>query len=251
MNIILENITFGYSASDIKIFENTDISIPDNSFTSILGRNGSGKSTLLKLIAGYISPHAGRVYWDHLPLESIPISQRATRAGFLPQQFHLQFHFTVEEFVLTGRSPYIFSQPSPRDKEITLHTLHTVGITHLKKRSMLTLSGGETQLVRLARILNQGAKTIFLDEPINHLDVYYSHTVMKLMNTLIDQGHTIISILHDINMASEYCSNFIIIDKNKMLHHLSALDSTIISAAYDMKFDSSIIDGIKYFRIKN
>ena len=157
--ISISSLSFGYTKNII--LENIFAQIPYGSFTVIMGRNGSGKSTLLKLISGLLQlPSDGDIYIDNKMLGTLSNRKKAHLIGFLGQQHRAIFPFTVEEVVMTGRAAFIGIVPKLSDKFVVEESIEKAGISHLKKRFYTDLSGGEQQLVMIARLLAQQPKNI-------------------------------------------------------------------------------------------
>lgn len=146
----------------------------------LFGPNGAGKTTLLKCIGGLIHPQKGDVFFDGISLLSLPLSERAKNVAYLPQFPSVPFSYKVKDVVLMGRAPYyrIFSCPGKEDEKLCINVLEDLGCGHLMDRDILTLSGGERELVYLARSLVQEASILLLDEPTSHLD--FGHASMVI-----------------------------------------------------------------------
>jgi iron complex transport system ATP-binding protein len=202
MGVIIRDLSFSYASQPV--LKEVDLEIREGIFTVILGRNGSGKSTLLKLIAGMLTPERGRIEVMGKDVEKIAMSERANLVGYLSQFHQPVLHFTVEEVVLTGRASYVFPLPKRRDREIALEAIRKVGIEDLRKRPYNELSGGERQLVMIARVLAQEPKVILLDEPVSHLDLANQTRFLNLVKKLAAGGMTVLAVLHDPNAAFSY-----------------------------------------------
>jgi iron complex transport system ATP-binding protein len=207
MGVTIQNLSFGYSGQPV--LREVNLEIREGVFTVILGKNGSGKSTLLKLIAGMLIPEEGRIEVMGKDVDALPMSERAKLLGYLSQFHQPVFPFTVEEVVLTGRASYVFSLPKPLDREIALEAIRRVGIENLRKRFYNELSGGERQLVMIARVLAQEPKVILLDEPVSHLDLANQTKFLRLIKNLVAGGITVLAVLHDPNVAFSYGEEFL------------------------------------------
>ena len=165
---------------------------------SILGPNGAGKSTLLACVAGLFPLKQGNVFLSGISLSEMKPSNIAKIIGFVPQTHTPAFDFTVEEFVLLGRSPHIgmIGAPSPGDREIALEALHEMGIENLRDRYYTRVSGGERQLVMIARALAQQPRILLLDEPTAHLDYGNQLIMVKRVEKLVGHGYSIIMTTH-------------------------------------------------------
>lgn len=219
------------------ILEGIDLTIEAGHFSVVLGKNGCGKSTLLRLIAGFEPLTTGRVCLFGRPLAAMPARQRAELLGFMAQQHRAVFPFTVTDVVLTGRAGRIRFNPGEEDSKAAAAALERIGIAHLAKRLFPELSGGEQQLVMLARVLAQQPRIILLDEPINHLDLAYQARVMNLLRSLCDDGYTVVAILHDPNLATLYADRLICLSQGRVFADSGsggALALATLEAVYGM-----------------
>jgi iron complex transport system ATP-binding protein len=211
--IKIKNLNFSYEEKNSVIF-GVDLTIYKDLFTVILGQNGSGKSTLLKCMSGILSYHSGSIAIKGKELKNLSVKERAKLIGYLPQQHKPVFPFSVFEVVLTGRVSYIRQVPSKHDEAEANKAIHTVGIEHLKDRIYSELSGGEQQLVMIARILAQKPEILLLDEPISHLDYNNQIMVISMLKKLVARGMTVIAVLHDPNMAFLCGDEFIYVHRS-------------------------------------
>jgi iron complex transport system ATP-binding protein len=202
LEVEVEKLSFSYG--EAPVLQDVNLSVPQGKFMVILGKNGSGKSTLLKLIAGMLTPQGGRIRIRGKDLGKIGMAERAKMVGYLSQFHQPVFPFTVEEVVLTGRASYIFSMPKPEDRARGLEAIQRVGIEDLRERPYNELSGGERQLVMIARVLAQEPRIILLDEPISHLDLANQTKFLTLIKKLVTSGMTVLAVLHDPNTAFLY-----------------------------------------------
>lgn len=163
----------------------------------ILGRNGSGKSTLLRLMAGLLKPSGGEVVINDRTLTTLSIRQRAETMAFLPQHHRAVFPFCVKDVVLTGRSAASRFRPDAQDQSIAADAMALTGIIHLSDRDYTSLSGGEQQLVMLARILAQQPSILLLDEPTTGLDLSNQSRMLSLLKSLAQKDLCVVAVLHD------------------------------------------------------
>ena len=208
-------MSFAYDKSSV--LEDINIDILQDRFTVILGRNGSGKSTLLKIIAGLVTHTNGTVKIENKELYKLSNTERARLIGFLPQFHKPVFPFTVTDVVLTGRSGFSSLLPSEQDKQIALNAIERIEIMHLKDRAYTELSGGEQQLVMIARVLAQNPKIILLDEPTTHLDLFFQTHVLKILKSLTQEGFTIVAVMHDPNMAFLFGDDFLFVKEKHII----------------------------------
>jgi iron complex transport system ATP-binding protein len=187
-----------------KILHDISFQLKPGSFAGLVGPNGSGKSSFLKCLYRALYPQAGFIYFEGKPLPSLNLKQTARKMGVVIQEHNTDFDFTVFDLVLMGRTPHHqpWERDSDEDYQIVEKSLNQVGISSLKNRIFSTLSGGEKQLVLIARALAQQAVLLILDEPTNHLDIYYQLEILQLVHSL---PITKLAALHDLNMAAQFC----------------------------------------------
>jgi iron complex transport system ATP-binding protein len=210
----VEHVCFSHP-SDFSL-EDVTLHVPAGKLSILLGKNGSGKSTLLHLMAGLHKPTAGRIEVLGRDLAGLSTAARAQIIGYLPQFHSPVFPYTVEEVVLTGRAPYVFTVPKAKDREKAEQALITVGMHDLRDRPYTELSGGERQLVMMARVLAQEPKVILLDEPISHLDLSNQSRLLHLLKQLVGEGITVLAVLHDPNVAFSYGDVFFFMKEGRM-----------------------------------
>lgn len=212
--IEIKDLSFGYR--DLDILTGVSATIFKNAFTVILGQNGSGKSTLLRLIAGLLPFSDGRIRVCGKDIKGLGPRERAKTIGFLAQKHKPVFPFTVEDVVLTGRSAHIGVVPKKQDRLAAAAAMERAGIGHLKKRLYTELSGGEQQLVMIARALAQEPSVLLLDEPISHLDYNNQLKIIKLLRQLAKEGIAVVAVLHDPNMAFLFGDRFLFVHEGKL-----------------------------------
>jgi iron complex transport system ATP-binding protein len=186
-----------------EILDALDLDVYRGEVLSILGPNGCGKTTLLRCIAGALAPSAGSVQIGGDEVVSLAPPVRARRIGVLFQDHAPSFPFSAGDVVLMGRAPHLgfFGFPGSRDRALADAALERVGLLHLKDRPYTQISGGERQLVLLARILVQEPDVILLDEPTAHLDVRNQVLTLRTVRALAREGLTMIMTTHDPNHA--------------------------------------------------
>jgi iron complex transport system ATP-binding protein len=201
MTLAGHDLGIGYS--DRVVGRGLDVGLNEGEVLALLGPNGGGKTTLLKTLLGILAPLAGAVLIDERPLASYSASERARRIAYVPQSHVPSFAFTVETVVLMGRTAHgnLFSAPSAADRAVAQRTLERFGIAHLGARPYTMISGGERQLVLLARALAQEPRFIVLDEPTASLDFGNQGKVLREMRALAAAGHGVLFTTHDPNHA--------------------------------------------------
>src|SRR5579863_9160837 len=194
-------LTIGYS--DHVVGHGLDVALTTGEVLALLGPNGGGKTTLLKTLLGLLAPRAGEVRLGERSLSEYSNQERARLVAYVPQFHAVTFAFTVETIVLMGRTAHgnLFSRPSAADRDIAERMLERFGIAHLRERPYTMISGGERQLVLLARALAQEPQFIVLDEPTASLDFGNQGKVMQEIRTLGRSGHGVLFTTHDPNHA--------------------------------------------------
>lgn len=194
----VKNISFSYDKDSPAVFENISFSIEKGDVLCVLGPNGTGKTTLIKCINGLHKVNEGEVYLNGANIQNLSFRDISRTVGYIPQGHVPSFPFTVFDVVLMGRSPYvnITSSPKEKDREIAMNALETLGIEDLKDKPYTNLSGGERQLVFLARVLAQEPDLLILDEPTNHLDFGNQIKLLEIIEQLSKLGLAVIMSSH-------------------------------------------------------
>lgn len=183
----------------------------------IVGSNGAGKSTLLRLLYRYHRPTSGLVKIDDDDIWKVSARDTARKVAAVLQEQPTDFALTVREIVALGRTPHRtgFGDASGRrDADIIAGALERLDLGGFAERHLGTLSGGERQRVMVARALAQEPQLLVLDEPTNHLDIRYQLEVLKLIR---DLPVTIVTSLHDLNMAADVCDDVLLLDDGKVV----------------------------------
>jgi ABC-type hemin transport system ATPase subunit len=201
------------------VIRELNFTIRPGELVTLLGANGAGKSTLLKLLCGHYAPSGGGIQFFNQPLSSYTPELMAKKRATLHQHNVVNMPFPVQDVVLMGRYPHFRSKPCPADWDIVEETMHVCGVTQLKERSILTLSGGEQQRVHLARVLAQvwdcpGA-LLLLDEPISAMDTLYQHQTLGILKALTQKNYMVMAVLHDINLAAQYADRILMMKNGK------------------------------------
>jgi iron complex transport system ATP-binding protein len=175
---------------------------------ALIGPNGCGKSTLMRLMAGVLAPSEGDILVDGRALRAVDSRDRARLIAYVPQSIGRAFPFSALEIVLTGRSPYLprFAFEDRHDVEKAIRAMEAIGIAGLTGRRITELSGGERQLVSLARALAQESRILLLDEPAASLDLKHRATIIRTLTELRRRrGLTVLMVTHDLSLvASEF-----------------------------------------------
>lgn len=211
--IKIENLSFSYNSK--RILDNLSLSIPSGEMIFLLGPNGSGKTTLLKCIAGILKPE-GVVLIEKKDISKIPKSELAKMLGYVPQRGDVN-HLTVFDVILLGRKPHMGWEPSEEDYRAVEEVIETFQLRHLATRKLTELSGGELQLVLIARALAQNPKYILLDEPTNNLDVKNQIKVMKVLKKAVKERRiSAIVTTHELNLASIFADRIVMLKNGRI-----------------------------------
>ncbi len=193
-----------FSYGSRPIFEDISFSIQPGEIFCVVGPNGCGKSTLLDCVLGLNQLKAGELLVDGKPRRSYKPRELAARIAYVPQDHKLTFGFSVLDIVAMGRTyeARMFDPPGEKQKAAAMHALELVGMEGFAERDYTKLSGGELQLVLIARALCQNAKVLVMDEPTAHLDFRHELTVMEIVARLVrDEGISILMATHFLNQA--------------------------------------------------
>lgn len=202
-------LVVGYG--DRVVIEGVDVSIPEGSFTVIVGPNACGKSTLLKALARLIPASAGQVTLDGKAIHELPSKELARRLGLLPQSSLAPDGITVQDLVSRGRFPHqsLLSRWSREDERVVAEAMAATGVTDLRGRLLDELSGGQRQRVWVSMVLAQETPMLLLDEPTTFLDIAHQVELLDLIERLRGEGKTVVAVLHEINLAARYASHLI------------------------------------------
>lgn len=212
--ISVENLTLSYEKN--LVLNNVNFSIKKGSVVTLVGPNGCGKTTLLKIINGFLKQDEGTVYIDSRNMEKIANRELARILGHVSQLHKSSFPFSVLDVVLTGRMPYIsmFSTPGKEDIEKAYQVLEFMGIAHFAQRPYTQISGGERQLVMIAKALAQEPEFLLLDEPTSFLDLKNQiHVLKTIINFSRTRNITVLMTLHDPNHALLFSDEIILLRK--------------------------------------
>jgi iron complex transport system ATP-binding protein len=206
MSFEAHNLDYAYAGGPL-VVRDVSLMVPPGSMTAVIGANGSGKSTLIRVLAGLLRPLAGRILLDGVLLDSWQPRLRARQIAYVPQSTSTAFPFQVMDLVLSGRTPHTlrFRFESAHDAEKAQEALETVGAAHLASRSFTSLSGGERQMVILARALAQEPRLLLLDEPSSSLDLKHRADLIRTLTRLRETRHlSVIMITHDLQLTGSF-----------------------------------------------
>ena len=215
--LTMEDVTMAYD--NRVIAEHLNVTIPDNTFTAIIGPNGCGKSTLLRGFSRVLNPQHGKVLLDGRQLDSFKPKEIARELGLLPQTSIAPEGIRVYDLIARGRAPYqsLIQQWRASDEDAVAQALASTNLTELAARLVDELSGGQRQRVWVAMLLAQQTPIMLLDEPTTFLDIAHQYELLELLRAFNEDGKTVVTVLHDLNQAARY-ANHLIVMKDGHVH---------------------------------
>jgi iron complex transport system ATP-binding protein len=218
MGFALSGVGFAHPGKTI--FNDLDLTLQAGRFTGIIGPNGCGKTTLLDLICRHRPPHKGNILYGGRSLAEFGKRALAREIALVPQDYGVNFPFTVEEVVFMGRYPHTprFGAPSADDLERVARTMVACDVLAFKDRPVTTLSGGERQRVIFARALAQDTPVLVLDEATANLDVCHALALLDRVAGLVQsENRTVIAVFQDLNLASAYSQEVVMIKAGRVV----------------------------------
>lgn len=216
--MVIEGMNIHVKYGDYLAVKEMDICIDKNEITTIIGPNGSGKSTVLKALTRLLKMNQGTVSFDGKAIHEYGNKELARRIGVLPQRHNAPTDFRVKELVSYGRMPHqkFLGGMSREDKEIVDWAMKVTEIYDLRNKSIMEISGGESQRVWIATVLAQKPEVLFLDEPTTYLDIMHQLDTMRLVKNLNrETGIGVVMVLHDLSHAMEVSDRIIVIKEGK------------------------------------
>jgi iron complex transport system ATP-binding protein len=218
MMVRVEGLTAGYG--DVTVLHDIRLEIPSGRICALIGRNGSGKTTLMRCINGLLKPSQGSVSVSGRDISHLKPNDLAGLISLVPQGNYAPFMFSSLEMVLMGGATRVkpWAAPCANEKKRALDVCADVGVADFADKPFNCLSGGQKQLVMLARALHQDAPVMLLDEPNSHLDFPNQHRMMGLMRRIVkDRGVTALITLHDPNLALCYSDDVVMLKEGRVV----------------------------------
>jgi len=214
----IQGLCFGYK--DRPVIRDVGLHLGAGRFYGLIGPNGCGKSTMIDLLVRHLRPQSGTIRFAGRDLAAYSRRAMARQVALVPQNFYINFPFTVKEVVMMGRYPHMarFSRPSALDEQRVEAVMAQTGISAFAGRSIARLSGGERQRVVVARALAQDAPVLIMDEPTSNLDVNHSLGLLALVKAGVrHQGKTAVTVLQDLNLAAMFSDNLVLMKAGRIL----------------------------------
>ena len=216
----MEDLSFHYGRT--RAVDNLSLTLSSGCFWGLLGPNGCGKSTLLDLMARCKTPQAGIIKYRGRDIRDYGSKVIAREIALVPQDFHVNFPFTVEEILLMGRHPYIprFASPSSDDLQVVDQVMEVLKIAKFRHNYITELSGGEKQRVIFARALAQDTPVVLLDEATSNMDIRHTLDILDIVAGDVETGgKTVIAALHNLNLAATYCDKLVFMKSGRVVSH--------------------------------
>ena len=235
MSLEVRKLSFSFGAENV--LKDISFSVSDGETIALLGENGAGKSTLFRCLLGFLKPSGGEILVNGRPIAEYSHRALSREIAYIPQSYSPTFDYTVRESVLMGTTAQlgIAQQPSKPQLDLADRTLEQLGIAHLAQRGCRQISGGERQLMLLARALVQNAHILIMDEPTANLDYGNSCRVMERVRQLGDTGYTVIFSTHDPQQALRSASRVLALKNGALFVDgapAAALREEVLSALY-------------------
>ncbi|MCL2236362.1 MAG: ATP-binding cassette domain-containing protein [Defluviitaleaceae bacterium] len=229
------------------ILKDVNLKIREKSITALIGANGAGKSTLLGVMANNIKPVKGEVLLEGQDVTKIKPKDIAKKIAFLKQTHHLSIKITVNDLVEYGRFPYSGGRLGDECKQAVTRSLEYMDLVDLKDKFLSEVSGGQRQRAFIAMVLAQDTPYIFLDEPLNNLDIRFSVEMMRIIQKLVHElEKTVIVVLHDINFAAAYADYVIAMKDGQIIGEgtpTEVVTPAVLNPVFDHSFNITQCEG--------
>jgi len=229
------------------VLKNVDLKIRDKTITALVGANGAGKSTLLGVMANNIKPLSGTVLLNGENVTSYKTRDVARKIAFLRQTHQISIKLTVQDLVEYGRFPHSGGRLSEQCKQAVTDALGYMNLLGMRERYLSEISGGQRQRAFIAMVLAQDTPYIFLDEPLNNLDIKYSVEMMDIVQKLVTElDKTVIVVLHDINFAAAYAEHIVVMKDGEIYGEgdpMEIITPKILNAVFDHDFNITHHEG--------
>ncbi len=235
MKLDVKNLSFSYSKKEV--LKDVSFSLQSGQITVLLGKNGAGKSTLIDLLLGFKKPKEGEILIDSTPLKDIKLRERAKEMAFVPQRLE-DVGVSVYDFLLLGRLPYFNYIPSLEDKSEITKAIFSFGLEQIAYNSMEEISGGERQLVSIARAMLSNPKFLLLDEPTSSLDIKNQKKVLTSLKDIAKKNDVgIFIVLHDLQEAIQIADHLLLMKDGSIKYDITPdeLNEEMIEDVFESK----------------
>jgi iron complex transport system ATP-binding protein len=244
----VQDVSFGYRSGRLRVLRNLSLQVVRSSVTAILGPNGVGKTTLLHIILGWLKPWDGRINLAGVPLQSYSLRERGRLMSLVPQKEHIPFEYSMIEYVMLGRVPYLrpLEIPGREDERIAAEALYMVGLSPDERRPITQMSGGERQLLLIARSLAQQPRLLLLDEPTVHLDLRNKKIMVKLLREQVRRGVSVLLTTHDPDVAVALADRVVLVRDGRVMKEgvlSEMLTSELLTATYGSEVEVREVRG--------
>lgn len=230
-----------------KVVDQVTLALPKGKIVAFIGSNGAGKSTLLSMISRTLAMNEGQVFIDETEIKDWKNEELSKRIAILKQSNHMNIRLTIEELVAFGRFPHCKGKITKEDQAHIDQAIEYLGLSELRDRYLDELSGGQRQMAYIAMVVAQDTEYVFLDEPLNNLDMKHSVQIMKTLRRLVDElGKTVYVVIHDINFVSCYADHIIAMKNGQVVIDDSTekvMTSGVLKEIYGLDMDIQNING--------
>jgi iron complex transport system ATP-binding protein len=208
-----------YRYKEFHILDGIDITLEYGEFLAIVGPNGAGKSSLLSILANEVKSEQ-KILFKNKNISDWDVRELSKHKAKFSQHNSNDIPLEVKDIVMMGRYPYFDAQPKQEDHEAMNNMMYETDVFHLKQREYNTLSGGEKQRVHLSRVMAQlqndiAHKLLFLDEPLNNLDVKHQYKALEIIKKFTKRNNSAVVVLHDLNLAAQYADKILLMKSGK------------------------------------
>jgi iron complex transport system ATP-binding protein len=252
----VKGLRFAYNGEGRQALDGLDLALEAGQVAAVLGPNGAGKTTLLHILLGILKPQAGTITLEGRELSQYGRGELSRILGLVPQFEHVAFEYNVEEYVLLGRAPHLglLQLPAEEDLREAEAAMETLGVLAFRKRSILELSGGERQMVVLARALAQQVRLLLMDEPLAHLDLNNKYRILSVIRQLAANGTAVLFTTHEPDLVPSVADQVVLMRLGRAVASGSieaVMTSAALSEAYGVGVRVHSVDGAMAVRLED
>ncbi len=215
--LVVKDLDFGYQRGETLVLSGLSLNLSGGTVLAVVGPNGSGKSTLLHLLSGRLIPWKGKISMYGRIVSDLESKDRGKVVGLVPQSESIPLPYSVPDYVLLGRVPYLdyLSAPLEEDRQLALQCLEDLGVPLLRNRKLDELSAGELRMVQLARTMIQQCRILLLDEPVAHLDLSLRTRMQEIIRLLGQAGKTVVFTTQDFETAAAAADRVLVLGRGR------------------------------------